>query len=71
MQLDLDIRKTLRAALSGHFGSGADAEAVLTAAGIDPKERGEKLGTGSFVDLAVASLATSAAAQDSPQDTGQ
>ena len=67
----LQRRKTLRAALSGHFGSGADAEAVLTAAGIDPKERGEKLGTGSFVDLAVASLATSAAAQDSPQDTGQ
>ena len=67
----LQRRKTLRAALSGHFGSGAAAEAVLTAAGIDPKERGEKLGTGSFVDLAVASLATSAAAQDSPQDTGQ
>jgi len=64
----LQRRKTLRAALSGHFGSGADAEAVLTAAGIDPKERGEKLDTGSFVDLAVASLAS---AQDSPQDTGQ
>ncbi|WP_291473317.1 16S rRNA (adenine(1518)-N(6)/adenine(1519)-N(6))-dimethyltransferase RsmA [Corynebacterium sp.] len=64
----LQRRKTLRAALSGHFGSGADAEAVLTAAGIDPKERGEKLDTASFVDLAVASLAS---AQDSPQDTGQ
>ncbi|WP_297009427.1 16S rRNA (adenine(1518)-N(6)/adenine(1519)-N(6))-dimethyltransferase RsmA [uncultured Corynebacterium sp.] len=52
----LQRRKTLRAALSGYFGSGADAEAVLTAAGIDPRERGEKLATGEFVDLALASL---------------
>jgi 16S rRNA (adenine1518-N6/adenine1519-N6)-dimethyltransferase len=52
----LQRRKTLRAALSGYFGSGAAAGDVLEAAGIDPKERGEKLGTGQFVDLAVASL---------------
>ena len=50
------------------LAAGGTGQAVLTAAGIDPKERGEKLGTGSFVDLAVASLAS---AQDSPQDTGQ
>lgn len=61
----LQRRKTLRAALSGHFGSGQAAETVLTAAGIDPKERGEKLGTRQFVDLALASLA-SPASQASP-----
>lgn len=54
----LQRRKTLRAALSGYFGSGANAEVVLTTAGIDPRERGEKLGTAAFVDLAVASLTT-------------
>lgn len=54
----LQRRKTLRAALSGYFGSGAAAEQVLTAAGIDPRERGEKLGTAAFVDLALASLST-------------
>ena len=52
----LQRRKTLRAALSGYFGSGPAAEKVLTAAGIDPRERGEKLDTAAFVDLAVASL---------------
>lgn len=52
----LQRRKTLRAALSGYFGSGPDAEAVLVAADIDPKERGEKLDTARFVDLAVAAL---------------
>lgn len=57
----LQRRKTLRAALSSYFGSGAAAEAVLIGAGIDPKERGEKLGTGEFVDLAVAAVAAEAA----------
>ncbi|MDN5724115.1 MAG: 16S rRNA (adenine(1518)-N(6)/adenine(1519)-N(6))-dimethyltransferase RsmA [Corynebacterium sp.] len=52
----LQRRKTLRAALSGYFGSGPEAEEVLTAAGIDPRERGEKLDTAAFVRLAVASL---------------
>lgn len=52
----LQRRKTLRAALSGYFGSGPEAEEVLTAAGIDPRERGEKLDTSAFVRLAVASL---------------
>lgn len=54
----LQRRKTLRAALSGYFGSGPAAEKVLTGAGIDPRERGEKLDTAAFVDLAVASLAS-------------
>ncbi|MGJ0184479.1 16S rRNA (adenine(1518)-N(6)/adenine(1519)-N(6))-dimethyltransferase RsmA [Corynebacterium glyciniphilum] len=54
----LQRRKTLRAALSGYFGSGPAAEKVLTDAGIDPRERGEKLDTAAFVDLAVASLAS-------------
>ena len=45
-------RKTLRAALSGHYGSGAAAEEALVAAGIDPKLRGEKLGIADFVRLA-------------------
>lgn len=45
-------RKTLRAALSGHFGGGAAAEEALRAAGIEPSERGEKLGVADFVRLA-------------------
>ena len=45
-------RKTLRAALSGHYGSGAAAEEALRAAGIDPKQRGEKLAVADFVRLA-------------------
>src|SRR5690606_27648965 len=36
-------RKTLRAALSGLFGSGAAAEEELRAAGVDPSLRGERL----------------------------
>lgn len=52
----LQRRKTLRAALSGWFGSGAAAEDVLVAAGIDPKERGEKLSTSQFVTLAKAAM---------------
>lgn len=52
----LQRRKTLRAALSGHFGGGEPAEQVLRAAGIDPKQRGEKLAAEEFVTLAIASL---------------
>ena len=52
----LQRRKTLRAALSGHFGSGQAAEEALRHAGIDPTLRGEKLSTEQFVQLAGASL---------------
>ncbi|MCX7538571.1 16S rRNA (adenine(1518)-N(6)/adenine(1519)-N(6))-dimethyltransferase RsmA [Corynebacterium sp. P5875] len=45
-------RKTLRAALSGHYGSGAAAEQALRSADIDPGLRGEKLGVVDFVRLA-------------------
>lgn len=45
-------RKTLRAALSGHFGGGVAAEEALVAAGVSPSERGEKLGVADFVRLA-------------------
>ena len=49
-------RKTLRAALSGWAGSGARAEEILRAAGIDPRARGEVLPVTDFariVDAAV------------------
>ncbi|RAV31632.1 16S rRNA (adenine(1518)-N(6)/adenine(1519)-N(6))-dimethyltransferase [Corynebacterium heidelbergense] len=52
----LQRRKTLRAALSGWFGSAQQAEQALHAAGIDPKERGEKLATADFVRLAAVHL---------------
>ncbi|MGV0325642.1 16S rRNA (adenine(1518)-N(6)/adenine(1519)-N(6))-dimethyltransferase RsmA [Corynebacterium confusum] len=45
-------RKTLRASLSGHFGSANAAEEALRAAGIDPRQRGEKLGVEDFARLA-------------------
>ncbi|MCK7638096.1 16S rRNA (adenine(1518)-N(6)/adenine(1519)-N(6))-dimethyltransferase RsmA [Corynebacterium pygosceleis] len=45
-------RKTLRAALSGHYGSGVAAEEALRHAGIEPGLRGEKLGVADFVRLA-------------------
>lgn len=45
-------RKTLRAALSGHFGGGDLAEQALRAAEIDPKLRGEVLNVADFVRLA-------------------
>lgn len=54
-------RKTLRAALSGWAGSGARAEQILVAAGIDPKERGEKLDIEQYIDIA-------RAAQDVPAE---
>jgi len=49
-------RKTLRAALSGWAGSGVRAEKILVAAGIDPKERGEKLDIEQYIDIARAAL---------------
>ncbi|GAB3487159.1 16S rRNA (adenine(1518)-N(6)/adenine(1519)-N(6))-dimethyltransferase RsmA [Amycolatopsis cihanbeyliensis] len=45
-------RKTLRAALAGWAGSSARAEALLTAAGIDPRTRGEQLTIHDFTRLA-------------------
>lgn len=45
-------RKTLRAALGGHYGSPAAAEEALRAAGIEPSLRGERLGVADFVRLA-------------------
>lgn len=45
-------RKTLRAALAGHYGSAAAAEEALLKADIDPKLRGEKLAIDDFVRLA-------------------
>ena len=45
-------RKTLRAALAGWAGSGADAERLLVAAGVDPKARGEVLGIEDFARIA-------------------
>ncbi|WP_019200641.1 16S rRNA (adenine(1518)-N(6)/adenine(1519)-N(6))-dimethyltransferase RsmA [Tsukamurella sp. 1534] len=45
-------RKTLRAALSGWAGSPAAAEEILVAAGVDPRERGEKLGVEQFAAIA-------------------
>lgn len=50
----LQRRKTLRAALSGFYGSGAAAEAQLRKADIDPTLRGEKLGIADFIRLAAA-----------------
>ena len=49
-------RKTLRAALSGWAGSGADAELALTEAAVDPKARGEQLTTADFVRIAAAAV---------------
>lgn len=45
-------RKTLRAALSGFYGSAEAAQHALEAAGISPQERGEKLHVTDFVRLA-------------------
>lgn len=44
-------RKTLRSTLAGIYGSPANAEAALRAAGIDPGLRGEKLTVVDFVQL--------------------
>jgi 16S rRNA (adenine1518-N6/adenine1519-N6)-dimethyltransferase len=45
-------RKMLRSALSAMYGSSAAAEAVLTAAGIDPTLRGEALDISGFCAIA-------------------
>ncbi len=45
-------RKTLRAALSGIFGSGAAAEEGIRAAGVDPSARGETLDVVAFAAIA-------------------
>ncbi|MGA4540043.1 16S rRNA (adenine(1518)-N(6)/adenine(1519)-N(6))-dimethyltransferase RsmA [Uniformispora flossi] len=45
-------RKTLRAALAGWAGSAAAAEEALTAAGVDPKARGEALDVEAFARIA-------------------
>jgi 16S rRNA (adenine1518-N6/adenine1519-N6)-dimethyltransferase len=47
-------RKTLRAALSGWAGSGAQAEQLLREAGVDPRARGEVLTVGDFARIAAA-----------------
>lgn len=59
-------RKTLRAALSGWAGSGARAEQVLRAAGVDPSERGEKLDVADFARIARADAAVPALGADAP-----
>ncbi|MGC5025155.1 16S rRNA (adenine(1518)-N(6)/adenine(1519)-N(6))-dimethyltransferase RsmA [Tsukamurella sp. DT100] len=53
-------RKTLRAALATWAGSPAAAEELLVAAGIDPRERGEKLSVEQFAALAAARPADAA-----------
>lgn len=49
-------RKTLRAALSDWAGSGAVAQEILTEAGVDPAERGEKLDVHQFAAIAAAGV---------------
>ncbi len=45
-------RKMLRAALAGLAGSTAAAEAAITAAGVDPTSRGERLKVEEFARVA-------------------
>ncbi|MFT3876976.1 MAG: 16S rRNA (adenine(1518)-N(6)/adenine(1519)-N(6))-dimethyltransferase RsmA [Propioniciclava sp.] len=45
-------RKMLRGALSGLFGSSAQAAAALEASGVDPQARGEVLGVADFARIA-------------------
>ncbi|HLL63408.1 MAG TPA: 16S rRNA (adenine(1518)-N(6)/adenine(1519)-N(6))-dimethyltransferase RsmA [Propionibacteriaceae bacterium] len=47
-------RKMLRSALAGLAGSSAAAEAAITAAGLDPTDRGERLGVADFARIAEA-----------------
>ena len=51
-------RKTLRAALKGHYGNAAAAENALREAGIDPQRRGEALSIDEFISLAQLSAGT-------------
>ncbi|GAA1012480.1 16S rRNA (adenine(1518)-N(6)/adenine(1519)-N(6)) -dimethyltransferase RsmA [Nocardiopsis tropica] len=57
-------RKTLRAALGGWAGSPVLAEEALVAAGIDPRERGEKLTVEQFAAIARAKVERPAADAD-------
>jgi len=45
-------RKMLRSALAGLAGSSPAAEAAITAAGLDPTDRGERLGIAEFARIA-------------------
>jgi 16S rRNA (adenine1518-N6/adenine1519-N6)-dimethyltransferase len=45
-------RKMLRSALAGLAGSSAAAEAAIAAAGLDPTDRGERLGVVEFARIA-------------------
>ncbi|WP_394941454.1 16S rRNA (adenine(1518)-N(6)/adenine(1519)-N(6))-dimethyltransferase RsmA [Psychromicrobium sp. YIM B11713] len=49
-------RKTLRAALADWAGSGAEAERLIVAAGVDPSARGEVLDVKAFASIADARL---------------
>jgi 16S rRNA (adenine1518-N6/adenine1519-N6)-dimethyltransferase len=49
-------RKTLRAALAGWAGSPDRAEKILSAAGIDPRARGESLSVAQFAAIAAAGM---------------
>lgn len=60
-------RKTLRAALAGRCGSGAAAETILRAAGIEPTRRGETLDVHEFLAIARAEAEIGRA----PTGTGQ
>ncbi|GAB3274057.1 16S rRNA (adenine(1518)-N(6)/adenine(1519)-N(6)) -dimethyltransferase RsmA [Sinomonas notoginsengisoli] len=56
-------RKTLRAALSGWAGSGAEAERMLRAAGVDPQARGEVLAITEFARIAEQKRAATGSAE--------
>ncbi|WP_149361031.1 16S rRNA (adenine(1518)-N(6)/adenine(1519)-N(6))-dimethyltransferase RsmA [Lolliginicoccus suaedae] len=60
-------RKTLRSALAGWAGSAQEAERILRSAGVEPSERGEKLGIADFVRIA----AVAAAGATPPRDPGR
>jgi 16S rRNA (adenine1518-N6/adenine1519-N6)-dimethyltransferase len=47
-------RKTLRSALAGWAGSPQGAERMLRAAGVDPALRGEAIGIGQYIQIALA-----------------
>lgn len=61
-------RKTLRAALSGWAGSPQQSEDLLTAAGIDPKTRGEALTVADFERLAAVAVDDEASAPTTPTE---
>ncbi|MBG0738311.1 16S rRNA (adenine(1518)-N(6)/adenine(1519)-N(6))-dimethyltransferase RsmA [Paeniglutamicibacter antarcticus] len=49
-------RKTLRAALAGWAGGAAEAERCLTAAGVDPRARGEVIDVAAYARIAEAKI---------------